>query len=53
MHMFIHDMARLRGKDAKRRPKATGHDTDLLGAVSDAQGHNRVEIVLRHYLYLY
>ena len=47
--MFVHDMARLRGKDAKRRPKATGHDTDLLGAVSGPLAHNCLEIIMRHY----
>lgn len=49
----IGDYCHLRGKDAKRKAKTAGHDTDLLGAVSGALGHNRVEIVLRHYLYLY
>jgi len=43
----------LKGKDAQRKAKTVGHDTDLVGAVSGALGHNRIEIVLRHYLYLY
>ena len=47
------DYCHLRGKDAKRKEKTSGHDTDLLGAVSGALGHNRIEIMLRHYLYLY
>ena len=47
------DYSRLKGKDAKRKPKTAGHDTDLLGAVSGALGHNRLEIITRHYLYLY
>ena len=44
---------KLKGKDIKRGEKTQGHDTDLLGAVSGALGHNRVEVVLRHYMYLY
>lgn len=47
------DYCRLRGKDAARGPVTMGHDTDLLGAVSGALGHNRIEIILRHYLYCY
>lgn len=47
------DYCHLKGKDAKRKAKTAGHDTDLLGAVSGALGHNRLEIVTRHYLYLY
>ncbi len=49
----LEDYCRLRGKDAKRKDKTAGHDTDLLGAVSGALGHNRLEIITRHYLYLY
>lgn len=49
----LDDYCHLRGKDAKRRAKTQGHDTDLLGAVSGALGHNRIDVVLRHYLYLY
>ena len=49
----IADYCRLRGKDKKRRRKTQGHDTDLVAAVSGALGHNRVEVVLRHYMYLY
>lgn len=49
----LSDYCRLKGKDAKRKAVTSGHDTDLLGAISGALGHNRIEIVLRHYLYLY
>lgn len=49
----LDDYCHLRGKDAKRKDKTAGHDTDLLGAVSGALGHNRIEVMLRHYLYLY
>ena len=49
----ITDYCRLKGKDKKRGPKTQGHDTDLVAAVSGALGHNRVEVVLRHYMYLY
>lgn len=49
----LSDYCWLRGKDKKRRDKTQGHDTDLLAAVSGALGHNRVEVILRHYLYLY
>ena len=49
----LSDYCRLRGKDNKRGPKTKGHDTDLVAAVSGALGHNRVEVVLRHYMYLY
>lgn len=49
----LEDYCHLKGKDAKRKAKTSGHDTDLLGAVSGALGHNRIEIVLRHYLYCY
>jgi len=48
----LSDYCRLRGKDNKRGPKTKGHDTDLVAAVSGALGHNRVEVVLRHYMYL-
>jgi len=44
---------KLKGKDKKRGAMTQGHDTDLLGAVSGALGHNRVEVILRHYMYLY
>lgn len=49
----LKDYCRLKGKDAQRKAVTSGHDNDLLGAVSGALGHNRIEIVLRHYLYLY
>ena len=49
----LSDYCHLRGKDAKRKAVTSGHDTDLLGAVSGALGHNRLEIITRHYLYLY
>ena len=49
----LKDYCHLKGKDKKRKPKTAGHDTDLLGAVSGALGHNRVEVVLRHYMYTY
>lgn len=49
----LKDYCRLKGKDAKRKNTTAGHDTDLLGAVSGALGHNRIEVVLGHYLYLY
>ena len=49
----LSDYCRLKGKDKKRGPKTKGHDTDLIAAVSGALGHNRVEVVLRHYMYLY
>ena len=49
----LSDYCRLRGKDQNRGPKTNGHDTDLVAAVSGALGHNRVEVVLRHYMYLY
>lgn len=49
----LSDFACLRGKDKKRKEITQGHDTDLLAAVSGALGHNRVEVILRHYLYLY
>ena len=49
----LEDYCHLKGKDKKRKTKTAGHDTDLIGAVSGALGHNRVEVVLRHYLYLY
>ena len=49
----LSDYCRLRGKDKKRRKKTQGHDTDLVATVSGALGHNRVEVVLRHYMYLY
>lgn len=42
-----------KGVDKRRGPVTQGHDTDLLSAVSGALGHNRVEVVLRHYLYTY
>jgi|GEM_PF-1948823 len=48
----LRDYFRLRGKDRKRGKKSGGHDTDLLGAVSGALGHNRIEVIIRHYLYL-
>ena len=49
----LNDYCHLKGKDATRKDKTAGHDTDLLGAVSGALGHNRLEIITRHYLYLY
>ena len=49
----LQDYCHLKGKDAMRKAKTAGHDTDLIGAVSGALGHNRIEIMLRHYLYLY
>ena len=49
----LSDYCRLKGKDKERKETTQGHDTDLLGAVSGALGHNRVEVVLRHYMYLY
>lgn len=49
----LKDYCHLKGKDAKRKNTTAGHDTDLLGAVSGALGHNRIEVVLGHYLYLY
>ena len=49
----LSDYCRLKGKDKKRKKTTQGHDTDLLAAVSGALGHNRVEVVLRHYMYLY
>lgn len=47
------DYCRLKGKDRNRGPQTQGHDTELLGAVSGALGHNRVCVVLDHYMYLY
>lgn len=44
---------RLSKKDKARGPVTKGHDTDILGIVSGALGHNRIEIVLRNYLYTY
>ena len=49
----LSDYCCLKGKDKKRGPKTKEHDTDLVAAVSGALGHNRVEVVLRHYMYLY
>ena len=47
------DYCRLKGKDKERGDRTRGHDTDLVAAVSGALGHNRVEVILRHYMYLY
>lgn len=49
----LDEYCHLTGKDRNRKEKTAGHDTDLLGAVSGALGHNRIEVVLRHYLYRY
>lgn len=49
----ICDYCRLKGKDRNRGLQTQGHDTELLGAVSGALGHNRVCVVLDHYMYLY
>lgn len=49
----LSDYSVLRGKDANRLPVTQGHDADLLAAVSGAMGHNRVSVVLGHYLYTY
>lgn len=49
----LSDYCSMKGKDKKRGPKTKGHDTDLVAAVSGALGHNRVEVVLRHYMYVY
>lgn len=52
-HWQICDYCHLKGKDCNRGPQTQGHDTELLGAVSGALGHNRVCVVLDHYMYLY
>ena len=49
----LYDYCHLKGQDRTRGPQTQGHDTELLGAVSGALGHNRVCVVLDHYMYLY
>lgn len=49
----LKEYCHLRGKDLKRGEKTCHHDTDLLSAVSGALGHNRIEVILCNYLYLY
>ena len=49
----INDYCRLRGRDRRRKAKTQGHDTDILGAVSGSLGHNRIQVVLTSYSYLY
>lgn len=49
----LKEYCHLRGKDLKRGKKTGSHDTDLMAAVSGALGHNRIEVIIRHYLYLY
>lgn len=49
----LSDYCRLCGKDKQRKAKTAGHETILLACCSGALGHNRVSVILGHYLYCY
>ena len=49
----LRDYCHLRGKDKQRRAKTAGHETVLLACCSGALGHNRVSVILGHYLHCY